>query len=243
MNFSTVLIGIQARSTSKRLPGKCFEMIGDKRLLEHVIIAAKSASHYLNRHTDRSGILVKVALLVPTGDPIKTEFDGFCHIIQGSEDDVLGRYRLGADSTDADYIVRVTGDCPLIPDYVISQHINIATKNAYDYVSNTDEEYRTSLDGEDCEVISKRMLRYIDEKSTAKHDREHVTPYVRRMTFETKPDWAKIGTTIDRFDFSNIKYSVDSQDELETVRRQFNSRNGKDNGAISKYGKSNVHRV
>jgi len=45
----TVVIGIQARSTSTRLPGKIFEMVGNKKALEHVIDKAKSAKDYIQR--------------------------------------------------------------------------------------------------------------------------------------------------------------------------------------------------
>lgn len=238
MEIDTVLIGIQARSTSKRFPGKCFELIGDKRLLDHVIDACKSASGYINRHTAKNATIVRVSLLIPFGDPIEGEFKSRCHIIHGPEDDVLARYKLAADSCDADYIVRITGDCPLIPPWIISKSIRNAIINKYDYVSNSDENCRTSIDGVDCEVMSKKFLDYMNENAKDPTDREHVTAMGRR----TPPVWAKTGTSLDPFDFSDIKYSVDTREDLDVVRDQYRRMKNRIAIAERRYGKSSVHR-
>lgn len=239
MKFTTVLIGIQARSTSRRLPGKCFEMLGDKRLLDHVIDAAKGAANYTNRHTAKSGVLVKVSLLIPFGDPIETEFNRRCNIMHGPENDVLARYKSAADFHEADYVVRVTGDCPLIPPYIIAKHIKLAVMNEYDYVSNSDENSRTSLDGIDCEVMSKKFLNHMHEHAKDPSDREHVTSMGRREP----PVWAKLGCVTGFFDQSNIKLSVDTKEDLERVRAEHESLKKRLSDAERRYGKSAVHRV
>lgn len=239
MEFTTILIGIQARSTSKRLPGKCFEMIGDRRLLDHVIDAAKSSAAYMNRHTNKNGVLVKVSLLIPFGDRIESEFKRSCHIVHGPEDDVLTRYKTAADVNEADFIVRVTGDCPLIPSFLISKIIKIGVMNKYDYVSNSDENSRTSLDGVDCEVMSKKLLDYLDENAKDPSDREHVTAMARREP----PRWAKMGAVVGYFDQSGIKLSVDTKEDLERVRNEYESLSRRLNDAERRYGRGCIHRV
>lgn len=234
-----VLIGIQARSTSERLPEKCFKMIGDKMMLEHVLDSCKSAASYLNRHTAKTGVAVKVALLVPFRDPIEVKFARKSQIIQGPEHDVLSRYKSAADMTESDYIVRITGDCPLIPAWVISKHIKIAMLNSYDYLSNGNEGIRTSLDGIDCEVISKKLLDYIDDIACEPPDREHVTLMARR----DPPSWARMGFVGGSFDFSNIKLSVDTEDDLERVRDEYRRVTEKNSAAERKYGRQSVHRI
>jgi spore coat polysaccharide biosynthesis protein SpsF (cytidylyltransferase family) len=237
--ITNVLIGIQARSTSERLPGKCFEMIGEKRLLDHVIDAAKMSAGYLNYHSNKSGIFVRVGLLIPEGDRISEEFQRKCPMYFGPEHDVLTRYKRAADKTGCDYVVRLTGDCPLIPPYLISKHIKIAIINNYDYVCNSDETVRTALDGIDCEVISKRLLDYMYEFARDAYDREHVTPLARKAP----PSWARLGFVGGFFDQSEMKLSVDTQEDLERVRKQYASLTKRIADAEERYGKHSVHRV
>lgn len=239
MELKTVLIGVQSRSTSDRLPGKCFEMIGDKMLLDHVLDACKSAAFYLNRHTAKTGVAVKVALLIPFRDRIESEFGRRCQIIQGPEHDVLSRFKSAAEISEANLIVRITGDCPMIPPYLISKHIKLALANGYDYVSNGDENYRTALDGMDCEVISRRMLDYVDATAKTPYDREHVTTLARREP----PSWAKMGYVAGFFDFSDVKLSVDTPEDLERVRVHYERLNKKLSGGEKRYGKQYVHRI
>ena len=64
-----------------------------------------------------------MALLVPKGDPLAKEFQGRVMVFEGPEDDVLARYANAVNGTHPDFIVRVTGDCPFIPPYIISTHV------------------------------------------------------------------------------------------------------------------------
>lgn len=234
-----VSIGIQARSTSKRFPGKVFEMIGPKMLLQHVIDACKSSAAYLNNFTHRTRIRVDVFLLVPKDDEeIKRAFRGKLPIIDGSEDDVLERYKKMLEMSNADFVVRITGDCPLIKPSIITKHINAAVQNKYAYCANVDEECRTSLDGYDCEVISSELLSWLHEFANGV-DREHVTTLVRK----SPPEWARnsIGYIVDDRDQSNIKLSVDTKEDLENVRSEYEKRDDKYQIALKKVGKVNVH--
>lgn len=178
-NTTKVLIAIQARSTSQRLPKKCFEPMGNKRVLDHVIEACRRSATYSNRYAYKKKYQITVALLIPEGDIIKRVFD-HVDIIEGPEFDVLTRFGIAQNKYDADYICRITGDCPLIPPYVITKHISLAVMCEYDYVSNVDEACRLSLDGVDCEVMSKRMLNWLVANSTAPSEREHVTLLARQ---------------------------------------------------------------
>lgn len=237
--MSRVLIGIQARSGSTRLPNKAFELIGERRLLDHVIESCKSAATYLERFENRFKMSSTVAVLTPGGDPIVQAFRHSCSVFEGSENDVLDRYAAAADHFDADMIVRITGDCPLIPDYLIVKHVKTAYMNKYDYVSNVDEDTRTAMDGHDCEVMSRRLLDWLHDEATSNFDREHVTPMARREP----PLWAKVGAVIHYHDQSGLKLSVDTADDLRRVREAFEMRDLKLRHAHKKFGKSAVHRL
>ncbi len=233
----TVDIGIQARSTSQRFPGKCFELIGKEMLLQHVINRAKGSAGYINANTHRSGILVRVSLLIPQGDEIGKVFRDKAFIIEGEENDVLGRYTKMAERMKSDFVVRITGDCPLIPSSLITKHIQTAVKNGYDYFSNVDESCRTAPDGHDVEVFSKRALDWLGFTSRGT-DREHVTTLFRRET----PEWAKVGHIINDMDLSHLKISVDTMEDLERVRQVWSEPETKLKVALEKAGKSNAHR-
>ncbi len=237
-NLTRILIGIQARSTSVRLPKKCFEPIGSKRLLDHVIQACQSAANYCNKYTYKNNYTVDVALLVPFEDPIVVAFGSKVEIYEGPELDVLERYAKVQSKLNPDYICRITGDCPLIPPYIISKHISLAVISKYDYVSNVDEECRLSLDGIDCEVISKKMMRWLAEEAKTPEEREHVTLKARK----DPPSWAKRGHTSSFFDQSNIKLSVDTPEDLERVRKEYDRVYKKLQAAEEIYGRNYIHR-
>lgn len=232
-----MLIGIQARSTSTRLPKKHHEIIENKRLLDHVIEACLSARDYVNRQKREE--MVKVALLVPLGDVIKDDFDRV-PIFEGPEDDVLSRYAGAAREFDASHIVRVTGDCPLLRPFVISKAINLGLSANYDYLSNVDERCRTAPDGQDVEFMSASLLSYLNKNASTPYHREHVTTFAR----EEPPRSAKRGFIIDHFDYSRgEKISVDTEEDLDTVRRVYAEIAEKYQKACSIYPKHCIHRL
>lgn len=211
----TVLIGIQARSTSKRLPNKGEALIGDKTMTEMILHNVNEAVSFMRRQLRDQSPLFHVVLLIPDKDPLK-RYAGQVAVMEGDEHDVLERYFKAMVFYRPEYIVRITGDCPLLPDFIISKHIRSALYGSFDYISNVDPAFRTSPDGFDCEVMSKRMLRWARETARSNSDKEHVTTIMRREP----PEWAKIGHIIDHLDYSKMKVSVDTVEDLERVREQ-----------------------
>lgn len=235
----SVLIGIQARSTSKRFPRKIFEKIGNRTMLHHVIGQVKKSSKYLTQNI-LNKFDVSVCLLVPEGDEVLNRAASYdVDIIQGSEFDVLSRYVTAANQKNADYIVRITADCPLIPPFLISKHVLIAVENGYDYLANVYENFRTAPDGFDCEIMSRQMLNYLDQNAVTKEDREHVTLMARRET----PRAFKFGCVIGFMHLSDIKLSVDTPEDLERVRNQFTKIDQCNKEAHAQFGQYNIHRV
>src|SRR3990167_1150236 len=237
-SLTNVLIGIQARSSSTRLPKKCFEPLGGKRMLDHVIDACNLSAKYLNRFTHKRGFTVNCALLIPEGDVIKHGFRSQIEIVEGPELDVLTRFSIAQKKFDADYICRITGDCPLIPSFVISRHITLAVVSSYDYISNVDEGSRLSLDGIDCEVMSRSMLEWLDANAETAEEREHVT--IRART--GPPPWAIRAFTASFFDQSGLKLSVDTPEDLERVREEYDRVGRKLKVAERLYGRDSIHR-
>lgn len=232
METARVLIAIQARSTSKRFPGKIFESIGNKRVLDHVIEKANSAATHVNRHC-KTPMYCRVGLLIPYADKelYKNLKYSDCLIVEGPEDDVLARYIEAQRVTKADYIVRLTSDCPLLLDYVISKHINVCVLEGYDYVSNVEELCRTTADGFDCEILSKEALAWLGDHATG-DDREHVTPLLRRA----RPRELRQAVVMSKLDTSLMKMSLDTPEDLEEIRRYYHNLEQKKDTAQQLFG-------
>ncbi len=94
--MKNVLIAIQARSGSSRLPKKAYELIGGKMMLDHVIEACKKAASYIHK---REGISSKIIIVTPVGDPIVTDFSSRCDVVEGPLHDVLS-HATASPSTD-----------------------------------------------------------------------------------------------------------------------------------------------
>ena len=206
-----VLIGIQARSTSTRLPDKACMPLGDKSVLSRICYQATRVCGWFSRDPN---VRARVVILVPYGDRIKEEFSHKNTVIEGPEEDVLSRYRLAVGVYNPDYIVRLTGDCAWIPSRVISKHIRDALKHEADYCSNV--VIRSFLEGYDCEVLSRKLFEYADDNHKDPSDREHVTAgIVRQIEEDTLSRDFKIHTVLNEYDLSRIKTSIDTKEEYE----------------------------
>lgn len=238
-----VLIAIQARSNSTRFPKKIYEHIGDKRVLDHVIDRANSTAEHITKYTNKLKIKCQVAVLHPEGDDelVRAFRSSGAILIAGSEEDVLSRFVNAQRMTEADYVVRLTSDCPLILDYVIAKHIHVAAFNHYDYVSNVEETCRFIADGFDCEVLSKRALEWLDKNAlplSKSTDREHVTTAIRREW----PEGLSYGLITMKIDTSKMKMSVDTPEDLERMREYYHERQHKMTVARTLFG-GNVYEL
>lgn len=220
-----VLIAIQARTNSTRFPKKIYEHIGDRSVLDHVIDRAKSTAEHIMKYTNRLKIKCQVAILHPEYDDelVKTFRGSGAILIAGPENDVLTRYVTAQRMTDADYVVRLTSDCPLILDFVIAKHIHVATFNQHDYVSNVEPQCRFIADGFDCEVLSAKALKWLDENAVTPHDREHVTTLIR----ERRPKELSQAMVTMKIDTTHMKMSVDTPEDLDRIREYYYRRQGK----------------
>jgi spore coat polysaccharide biosynthesis protein SpsF (cytidylyltransferase family) len=210
--MTDAIIAIQARSTSTRLPNKGFAMIGGMTMAERIIHAAKSSANHCATRNDFQ-MSVKPVLLIPKGDPLSV-YSSIVDVVEGDEEDVLSRFYLAFAKYNPKYVVRLTADCPEIQPFIITKHIDTIRKRQADYVSNVGEEWRTSCDGHDCEVISARLFLWLHENAKDKYDREHVTPLLRR----SPPSWAICGAVMMQTDISSLKLSVDDEADLARNR-------------------------
>jgi spore coat polysaccharide biosynthesis protein SpsF len=114
-------------------------------------------------------------------------------LYRGSERDVLDRYYQAAMHWQADVVIRVTSDCPLI-DYEVIDRVTtrfLEVTHA-DYASN--RIIPSYPKGLDTEIFTVEALQQAWQESRLAHDREHVTPYLYRSG---------------RFKLLNIPYEAD----------------------------------
>jgi spore coat polysaccharide biosynthesis protein SpsF len=184
---------IQARMASTRLPGKVLLEIAAKPMLVHVVERTRHASTV-------DGVIVATTT-DPADDAIarlcaRQQFD--CY--RGSMQDVLDRYYQTASAFEADIIVRITADCPLIDSEVIDHTVNMflgrstplsASPHTNPMRSVTSPDFpldfaanrlpppweRTYPIGLDTEVCSYAALQHAWKFAVQPHQREHVMPY------------------------------------------------------------------
>ncbi len=234
-----ILVIIQARMSSKRLPGKVLLDIGGEPMLVRVVERARQAKTI-------DGIVIAT-----TVDALDDAIESLCQergydCYRGSLQDVLDRYYQAALSFKADVIVRLTADCPIIDGQVIDETVNAflgrpAGKThpfrghfkdiPYDFAANRlpPPWVRTYPIGLDTEVCTFPALEMAWKEASQPHHREHVMPFFYE-------DIKGSGDTAPRFrvklvnhspDYGNLRWTVDTQEDLDLVRevyRRFENR-------------------
>ena len=202
-----VICVIQARLGSKRLPGKVLMDIQGRPMIQHVVERAQAI-----RGVDQ------VVLNVPMTDASQFPPMTQCTVlgIRDQEQDVLGSYLQIAEMERADIVMRLTGDTPLIDPELCTDVLNLflaLQKNfrTFCYVAN-DTARSGYPDGLDCEVVSTEALKLAAAQAIDPFEREHVMPWIRRHmpNYGILAPW---GT-----DLAGAKWSVDTTDDLKTVR-------------------------
>jgi len=201
-----VVAVVQARMGSTRLPNKVMKLLAGKPLIE-VLLARLSKSQGIDQ----------IVLATSTDERNQPLIDhvsklGY-HVAVGSESDVLGRYLLAAQETNADTIVRITGDCPLIDSKLVDQVIRTYSESGADYCSNTSPP--TFPDGLDVEVFSIAALKRAAAETNIPFDREHVTPYLRNSG--KFPQSAVVNDT----DYSRFRWTVDEEVDYQVISKIF----------------------
>ncbi len=161
---------VQARMGSTRLPGKVLRPIAGRPLLWHIVHRLKK-SHLIED--------VAVATTTNAADDAIVEFgrDNGVTVIRGPEDDVLARFALAAEATDADIIVRVSSDAPFIEADFIDHLLTAMITQGGDYVL-MEEGAQTAHEGVDPFTrrgLDKLMMDVQDDPVA----REHVTGYFK----------------------------------------------------------------
>jgi glutamate-1-semialdehyde 2,1-aminomutase/spore coat polysaccharide biosynthesis protein SpsF len=216
---------VQARLGSTRLPAKVLLPLPTGRtVLEEVLFRCKQIP----------GVDVVVCAI-----PDTAENDTLCaHImasswghgnvlstfrpvvVRGPEHDVLARYAKAAEAVNADVIMRVTSDCPLIDPEACGQVLRRRSEGGYAYACNNMPP--TFPIGLDTEAFTIGILRYANETATDPLDREHVTPMMRRLA--AGADGINVASEVDR---SYLRWTLDTLEDYQVIWSRFEHEMGK----------------
>ena len=232
---------IQARLSSKRLPGKILYKLGHKSFNSITLINKRLEK--LKEEMD----LIVITSNNACDDAIEYVAKS-CNLkcLKGSENDVLERYFKCANYLKTKTIIRITSDCPLIDPNEIKRVLDIHKMNKNDYTTNTFEG-SSIVDGFDVEVFSFEALQRAYLEATLPSEREHVTFYFKKENkfkieyTDPKLDFPYTRLTLDTpKDFEAISNLIDKIQDIETIKMKeiikifYNNKLNKINSSIYK---------
>jgi spore coat polysaccharide biosynthesis protein SpsF len=203
---------IQARMGSTRLPGKVLRLLGGATVLSHVIGRARAVPS-----------IDEVVVATSTDkqdDQVESEARKCgAKVFRGSETDVLSRYYEAARLFNADVVVRITSDCPLLDPVLVNQmisrfHASRRGGRELDYLSNALT--RSYPRGLDAEIFTFAALEKAQLAAKDVHEREHVTPYIYRH-----PESFAIEEFVGDVDLSSHRWTLDTSEDYEFLRAVF----------------------
>ena len=199
---------VQARMGSTRLPGKVLRDLAGEPMLIRVVNRLR-----------RSQLLSNIVVATTTADR-DTIIADLCagHSVdcfRGSEEDVLDRYYQTARIHNAENVVRITSDCPLIDPQLVDEMVAgfLKSEPVPDYMSNT-VGTRTYPRGLDVEIMTCSALERAWKEAVEPSEREHVTPYIYRHThlFDVR-------SYSNQRDYSEWRWTVDEPDDLTLIKK------------------------
>ncbi len=218
MQPRTIIAIIQARMSSTRLPGKVLKDIAGQAMLARVVV-----------RTRRARSLSQV-IVATTTDPADDAIFDYCRghgfpVFRGNQFDVLDRYYQAARTFQSDIVVRLTADCPLMDPVEIDHVVGELQASAVDFAANRlpPPWKRTYPIGLDIEACTFAALERAWNEAQLPYEREHVMPY-----FYDEEGRFKIRVVDHDPDYGSLRWTVDTPEDLEAVRRIYTAFRGDD---------------
>ena len=169
--MSKIVIVIQSRTGSSRLPGKILLPLAGRPLLERMVERVRAAAVPAE--------IVVATTTDPGDDPVAAlcaQIDTAC--FRGHPTDLLDRHYQAGRAASARVVVKIPSDCPLIDPGVIERVIGfyLDHEDDYDFVSNLHP--ASYPDGNDVEVMAMAALEAAWREATLPLQREHTTPFL-----------------------------------------------------------------
>jgi aryl-alcohol dehydrogenase-like predicted oxidoreductase/spore coat polysaccharide biosynthesis protein SpsF (cytidylyltransferase family) len=203
-----ITIIIQARTTSKRLPGKALLPIAGYPAAILAALRGSNRNHAIIFATSDDGSDDRLAQEARQRN---------LKVFRGPLDDVLARYALAvAELPDDSVIVRLTAD-NVVPDGAfVSELAQTLVSSGYEYVGIDTQVSRTPY-GLFGEAFLVSALRKAAATASDPSDREHVGPWMKRNCRSTMlpPKLFSIE------DFSHLRCTIDTREDYQRVLQLF----------------------
>ncbi|HEY9002090.1 MAG TPA: glycosyltransferase family protein [Mucilaginibacter sp.] len=207
-----IVIVVQARMSSNRLPGKVMLPILGESLLYRMIERLKMIRHQAQ---------IVIAIPEEAGDDIiekeATKIGVPC--FRGSLNNLLDRHYQVAKQYNADIILKIPSDCPLIDPRIIDQVLDFYFDHhgQYDFVSNLHP--ASFPDGNDVEIMTMACIEKTWKEATRQLELEHTTPYIWE-----NPEKFRIGNVLYNTgkDYSmSHRFTIDYQADYDFIEAVF----------------------
>ncbi|MDN5288740.1 MAG: acylneuraminate cytidylyltransferase [Mucilaginibacter sp.] len=207
-----VVIVVQARMVSNRLPGKVLMPVLGKSILALMIERLQMIQHTAT---------IVIATSVNTEDDVIATEAQLLNIpcYRGDLNNLLDRHYQAALLFDADVVLKIPSDCPLIDPRFIDRALAyfFEHKGQYDYVSNLHP--ATYPDGNDVEVMTMSCLKQTWKNAGKPLELEHTTPYIWE-----NPQLFSIGNVSWETDLNysmSHRFTIDYREDYEFIKRVF----------------------
>ena len=204
-----IISTVEVRMTSTRLPGKSMKKIVGKPMLELLVERIK--------HCKKIDQIVIATTDNPSDDIIEElakKMSVGC--FRGSEDDVLERVLHSAKSFEADIILELWGDSPLMDHHILDDLIEYYLQNDFDCVGTTLPNFpKTFPLGLSALMFSTKILEDVERLTQNPVDRENVSNYIYEH-----PEIYKIAQLPcpPELNYPNIRLTVDEQKDFDLIK-------------------------
>ena len=210
-----IFICVQCRLSSVRLPGKILKKINNKPLVSYIIEKL------------RKTILKKSFFILTSTSKTDNKLIDYCkktnvRFYTGSLNNVYKRFEDFSEKFEADAVIRLSGDSPLLDVDLINKFIHLTeSRKKYDIITNLFP--RTFPSGQSVEVIFKTAFKKVIKKNMSLHNKEHVTSYF----YENASKFSILNISCP-YKHRFPKLSIDTQEDFNKFDRFIKSTNNKD---------------
>lgn len=203
---------IQARMTSRRLPGKVLKPLAGRAILEHLYAAATTVlpTHHVHVATSK--------------EVADDEIERFCmargiRVYRGPLDDVTARLQGALKASGAKAFFRICADSPFYDPAAMMRAMEVYAAKECDLVTNVFP--RSFPKGRSVELARASTFLALDTGKLTSDEREHVFQH-----YYANPEKFRIENFSAGSDFTTVNLCIDTPAEWERAQRFLQTRNG-----------------